>query len=138
MTKKVSIEVNGTSYQVEIISQSRDEVTFQISDRIYKTAFKRSVDLTPSTSKLKINENKNQVEFLPGTDGNLIKAPIPGVITKINVQVGEQIKKGDNLLLLEAMKMQNNIFSPIDAKVLEILVITGEEVSQDKILIKLS
>ncbi|MBP9839345.1 MAG: acetyl-CoA carboxylase biotin carboxyl carrier protein subunit, partial [Proteobacteria bacterium] len=68
----------------------------------------------------------------------LIKAPIPGVITKINVQVGEQIKKGDNLLVLEAMKMQNNIFSPIDAKVLEILVITGEEVSQDKILIKLS
>ena len=66
-----------------------------------------------------------------------ITAFLPGTIAKVFVKKGKKIKKGEKLLILEAMKMKNNIVSSIAGVIDEILVKQGEIVSKDQVLIKL-
>lgn len=72
-----------------------------------------------------------------GPSEQIIKAPIPGMVLKVNVREGAAIVKGDPLLILEAMKMENIIKAPCDCKVTEIFVNEKEAVQQNQPLIKL-
>ena len=60
-----------------------------------------------------------------------IKASMPGLVVKVNVDKGEEVKKGQPLAILEAMKMQNEIKTPDDGKVIEVFVKEGQTVSLD-------
>jgi acetyl-CoA carboxylase biotin carboxylase subunit len=64
-----------------------------------------------------------------------IKAPMPGRIVSIKVQPGDEVKKGDLMLILESMKMENNILSPVDGTVEKVLVVQGEMVDPSTRLI---
>ncbi|MBQ6653661.1 MAG: biotin/lipoyl-binding protein [Prevotella sp.] len=66
---------------------------------------------------------------------NAIKAPLPGVITSIEVTEGQDVNAGDTLLVLEAMKMANNIEAEKTGKVTAILVKQGENVMEDTPLV---
>ncbi len=66
-----------------------------------------------------------------------IKAPMPGLVVKLSVAVGERVKKGQGLLILEAMKMQNEIKSPTDGVVKEIKVSEKQAVEKKHLLMKL-
>ncbi len=68
---------------------------------------------------------------------NDIKAPMPGIIIGIEIKKGDQIKEGDTLLVLEAMKMENAILCPKDATVKSVLINTGDTVEKNKLLIEL-
>jgi pyruvate carboxylase len=63
----------------------------------------------------------------PSNPGH-VGAPIPGAVTAIAVGRGETVKKGDRLLVMEAMKMQTTVYAPIDGKVLDLLVQVGQTV----------
>jgi pyruvate/oxaloacetate carboxyltransferase/biotin carboxyl carrier protein len=67
--------------------------------------------------------------------GNPVKAPMPGMIMAYKVKVGDQVNAGDVVLVLEAMKMENNIPSPVSGKVLEISKSAGDNVSKDEVMI---
>jgi|GEM_PF-346079 len=64
-----------------------------------------------------------------------VLAPIPGVITKVCVMIDEEVKAGQTLVKLEAMKMENDITSLIDGKVKEVAVAEGTEVSDGQFLV---
>ena len=64
-----------------------------------------------------------------------VKAPMPGNIIKVNVKPGDAIKKGDVLLVLEAMKMENDIVAPSDGIVKQVLVTKGSTVDTDQVLV---
>ncbi len=66
---------------------------------------------------------------------NAVKAPLPGVITDIKVNVGDEVKAGDVVVVLEAMKMANNLEAERDGKVTAICVKTGESVMEDTPLV---
>ena len=66
---------------------------------------------------------------------NAVKAPLPGVITSIEVNVGDEVKAGDTVLVLEAMKMANNIEAEKDGKITAILVKPGQNVMEDDALV---
>jgi len=70
-------------------------------------------------------------------DWHKINAFISGTIRKIHVKKGKKIKEGEPLLILEAMKMLNNITSPVDGKVKKVYVKSGEAVSKNQLLIEL-
>ena len=69
----------------------------------------------------------------PGHAGH-VAAPIPGAVTSLLVQEGQQVKKGDRLVVLEAMKMQTTIAAPVDGRVKEICVHAGETVEPKDLL----
>ena len=67
-----------------------------------------------------------------------VTSPMPGVILKIPVEVGQKVAKDDVLIVLEAMKMENEIFAPCDGVVASINVSNGESVEAGKILVTLN
>ncbi len=66
---------------------------------------------------------------------NEIKSHIPGTIIKINVSVGDKVKEGNSLLVLEAMKMQNQIAMPFDGKIKEICIKEGDRIPKNELMI---
>jgi biotin carboxyl carrier protein len=64
-----------------------------------------------------------------------VKAPMPGKILEVLVNVGDQVKEDDELLMLEAMKMENPIYAPGDGAVKEIKVKAGDSVETDQVMI---
>lgn len=68
---------------------------------------------------------------------NEVKAPMPGLILEINVEVGQTVKENDNLLILGAMKMENSFQSPRDGVVKAIAVAVGDAVDKGQLLVEL-
>ena len=66
-----------------------------------------------------------------------IRSFIAGTIQKVNVKEGQQVKKGEKLLILEAMKMKNRVLAPLAGKVTKVYVKEGENVTKNQLLIKL-
>ena len=131
--------IDGKEYQVEItdVVDNKAQVTvngkvFQVEMEAQPEAEKKTVTPLPQTDE--------KVETEPSTTGQVnteqaIKAPLPGVITEIKVSVGDQVKTGDTVVVLEAMKMANNIEAEKDGTVTAICIKQGESVMEDTPLV---
>jgi glutaconyl-CoA decarboxylase len=82
----------------------------------------------------------SQVVEMSGPIGKeeVVRAPIPGKILKVCVKPGDSVKKGDILLILEAMKMENEIFAPISGVVKEVRASTDTQVEFEDALVILA
>ncbi len=116
------------SYQVEIMSANYAEKTFRIRVNNQDFDLKMVDPMDKLLNQLGMQVRSNVVKE--------IKAPMPGLIHDILVNPGQAVKKGDSLLILEAMKMENIIKSPGDAEVKAVLVKQGENVEKNNILIQ--
>ena len=74
----------------------------------------------------------------PVADGTKVTAPMPGTILDIKVAVGDTVKSGQAICVLEAMKMENNIVATSDGQVKTIHVTVGQSVSQEDPLVELA
>lgn len=93
-----------------------------------------TIDTPFAIQRQKMLENKRKMS---GTNVVTIQAPMPGKIIDIAVSNGSQVRSGDTLLLLEAMKMENEILSPIDGKVTVVAVKPNDNVLKDNILVQI-
>jgi biotin carboxyl carrier protein len=119
---------NLASYNVEVISFNRLEKTAEIKvgNNIYTVTAKDQFDILLDQLGLS-NLNAAKVSD--------IKAPMPGLVLKVFVTEGMEIKKGDNLFILEAMKMENIIKSPADVVVKTVKIKPGDKVEKGQILL---
>ena len=132
---KYYVTINNKRYEVEVESGeaaivSTTEIALEVMEK--QASIDRQVAVTTialETIKLtkQIVEESSEVE--------VVRAPMAGGITNINVSVGSSVKIGDTLLLLEAMKMENEITAHVDGIVAEIKVSKGKSVSADDILV---
>ena len=67
---------------------------------------------------------------------NVLKAPMPGLVVKVDVEIGQEVKKGDGLMIVEAMKMENELKASHPGKIKNIKVKQGEPVEKNQILIE--
>lgn len=120
---------NNKGYQVEVISISKEDkmATIQVNGNRYDIELKDQYDtLLENLGMASMNVKKN----------NDYKAQMPGLIIDIRVAVGDEIKKGDPLIVLEAMKMENIIKSSDDVTIKSINVEVGEAVEKKQVLIE--
>ena len=117
------IEINGTSYKVEVEKNIKQTKT----PKLVRTKAIPSTDSHPSVAK-------TSSPSAPKGTGN-IKSPLPGTILDIFVREGDEVKMGQKLLLLEAMKMENNIEADKHGKVISIKKNKGDAVMEGDILI---
>ena len=113
-----SVEVNGTPYTVEL---EKKTVKKQVGSPFKKAAQAGS----PSPSAVAATPVTKQSA---PSSSNAQKSPLPGVILEISCNVGDCVKKGQKLLILEAMKMENNIIADKDGTIQEIKVSKGDSV----------
>ena len=119
------VTVNGTVFQVEIEKQETVKKKPVVAPRPAATATGATVSASkPATA--------------PASAGTtVVKSPLPGSIVKVMVQAGQDIKKGDTLLTMESMKMENVIASEVTGKVKSVLVQPGQNVMQDDKLVEI-
>jgi len=120
---------NNKGYSVEVVTIDKTEkqVTLKINGSLYTYTIKDEMDLLLKKMGLS-NISKPKVSE--------IKAPMPGLVLEVVAKVGDLVKKGDALVILEAMKMENVIKSPIDGEIKAIKVKNGQPVEKNEILIQ--
>lgn len=74
----------------------------------------------------------------PSIKANSIKAPMPGIILSLNVEKNQEVKEGETLLILEAMKMENAISAPKDGIIKSIFIKSGETVDKGELMIEMA
>ena len=128
--RKFKINVNGNQYEVEV-----EEVTNGVSQSspVTKTATKPA-PAKKAAPQPKPVEEKKEVVVSEGEEA--IEAPMPGTILSIDVKEGDMVKSGQVLVILEAMKMENEILAPRDGKVVSIGTTKGASVNTgDKLIV---
>lgn len=110
--RKFIINVNGNSYEVEV-----EEVKGETK--------KESPKAKPAVAP---KETAVQKEVVVSQGQEIVQAPMPGNIWRMEVEEGQEVKEGDLLLILEAMKMENEILAPRAGKIVEIIASEGASV----------
>jgi biotin carboxyl carrier protein len=117
------VEVNGTKYNVSVDKEMQKVKT----PKLVRPVEVPTTDVTPATAKTASPSAPK--------GGGTIKSPLPGVILDVYVKVGDVVKVGQHLIMLEAMKMENNIDSDKDGKIAEVKVHRSDSVMEGDILI---
>ena len=137
--KKFEFTIAGNRYNVEVKDFEDSIATVNVNGTTYEVEVHQEVKKS-KTPKLV----RKPVERQPGegavpqkaTGAGAIKAPLPGNIFKINVAVGDSVAPGDVLMIMEAMKMENNVLAVKGGVVKTIKVEVGDAVLQNDILIE--
>ena len=127
--RKFSITVNGQAYEVEV-EEVHSAMTAGVVSEVY-TASAPVAAPTPATAP----EAPKAAAVAAGAGEHSIDAPMPGKIIKLVASVGQAVKAGDVLLILEAMKMQNEITADADGVVKAFNVSDGQNVKVHESLV---
>lgn len=146
--KKFKFTIEGTSYSVNVKSVEGNQAEIEVNGKNYTVGLEEEVNplKTPILVRKEVvtkpGENKIAAKAAPMPPSNKpsaggIKAPLPGSIIRVVAKVGDTVKEGDLLLVMESMKMENNILSEKSGVIKSISVENGQAVLQDDILMEL-
>ncbi len=149
---KETVTINSTAVNADILQLKNDDFHVLLENKSYRATV-LSIDTAAKEVVVRINGNKYTVgvkdqfdallhqlgmDNLNAAKVNEIKAPMPGLVLKVLVTEGQAIKKGDSLLILEAMKMENSIKAPVDAVIKAIKIKATDKVEKNQVLIQLA
>jgi biotin carboxyl carrier protein len=137
--KKFDFTIRGNKYNVEIKSFEENIADIEVNGTSYKVEVHKEVKTTktPQLVRPEIQKEGSGKIKKKLSSTYVVKAPLPGNIFKVLVKVGDEIKKGDNMLIMEAMKMENNILSEKDGTIKSIKIAEGDAVLQGDSLIEI-
>ncbi len=153
MAKEFSFKINGAEYKcaVEEIEAGLTEVT--VNGKKYTVETEKPVAPAPKAAPAAAPKAAPAPApaaaapkaaapapkaAAPAAAGAQVKSPLPGSVVKVCVNEGQDVKKGDTLLILESMKMENPILAEQDGKVAQVAVAAGQTVMQDDLLVVLA
>ena len=142
--KEYKYIINGTEYQVTIGDIVENIANVTVNGEDYKVEMEKEPE--PEKKKVVVKTGGAAAQAAPAAaaapaasgpvnTSNAIKAPLPGVITDVKVAVGDTVAAGDTVVVLEAMKMANNLDAEKGGKVTAVLVKVGDSVMEDTPLV---
>ncbi|PIF06751.1 MAG: acetyl-CoA carboxylase biotin carboxyl carrier protein subunit [Draconibacterium sp.] len=139
--KKFFFKIKGRQYDVEIKQFEEGVAQVDVNGTVYDVEIegpKKPTSKTPTLVRQRVDNKPSdaKIKTTGGVAGS-IKAPLPGSIIKINVAVGDTVSAGDTVMVMEAMKMENNIQAETAGTVKALKVNVGDTVMQDDVLIEL-
>ena len=120
-SESVELEVNGTPFKVELEQKDKKQIS-----KIQRVSQSASTSSAPKPTVTPPVVSKGS---------NAVNSPLPGVVLEIKVKAGDTVKKGDTIMVLEAMKMENNIQATSDGTVAKVSVEKGASVLEGSELI---
>ncbi|KWW31304.1 MAG: Methylmalonyl-CoA decarboxylase subunit gamma [bacterium P3] len=123
--QEIKLEVNGTSYDVTVDQEMRAKHTTTVINR----------QTTPRVAAAHGDVQRSATPKPSAQSGSKVATPLPGTILDVFVNVGDVVKAGQNVVLLEAMKMENNIEADCDGTVTAVNVRKGDNVLEGDTLI---
>lgn len=139
--KEYKYTINGNKYEVAINSINDNIANVVVNGEEYEVQMEKEPEpvkkkvvvrpvAQPEAETASAPTSTNKVDL-----NNAVKSPLPGVITEIKVKIGDEVKAGDTVVVLEAMKMANNLDAEKSGKVTAVLVKEGESVMEDTPLV---
>ena len=136
--KEYKLNINGNDYQVAVndLNGNRADVTVNGPNYTVTLDQEKAVAAKPVAAAAPAPAQPAPAAAAkPAAGGGAVKSPLPGVILDIKVAVGDAVKVGQRLMVLEPMKMENNVDSDKEGTVAEIRVGTGDSVLEGDVLI---
>lgn len=144
--KKFKFTIQGNKYDVHILNVEDNIAEIEVNGAVYKVEVDKIITQSktpklvrsvavPSTESGKSEQRTSSPTGPKGT--GFVKSPLPGVILEVNVREGDTVKVGTKLLMLEAMKMENNINADKAGVVKSIKVKAGDSVLEGDVLIEI-
>ena len=146
------VRINGNPYKIELLKSYGNNIfSFSINNMLKQIeidlssdnksvisvdGFSYEIDITNETKKL-------LSQYILKTDGGAnsdvvkVNAPMPGMVVKIHVIVGQSVSKGDKIIIIEAMKMENALSSPVSGIIKKIAVSEGTAVEKNALLMEI-
>lgn len=135
--KKYKFKISGNEYGVHIKSIEDNIAQIEVNGTPYKIEIERESKPTKTPTLVRKVVNKQEdIQKKEGGSATPVKAPLPGKILSISVSKGDIVKKGDVLLIMEAMKMENNVLASKDGVVESIKVQPGDNVLEGDVLLE--
>lgn len=140
--KKYKFTISGLDYDVHVKDMEDNLAQVDVNGTIYEVVLQTEVKTTKTPRLI-----RKPVEKLPG-EGQITKkavtgkfevlSPLPGTILKVHVAVGDTVTEGQNVLAMEAMKMENQVQTTKAGEIVAIKVNAGDVVQQDDVLIEIA
>jgi len=134
--KNYKFKINGNSYEVAIDSLDDTNAKVEVNGITYDVVIEQSEkqNTKPARRVAQANQASASASSQGGGDATTVKSPLPGLILDITCSVGDSVSKGQQILVLEAMKMENAINADRDGVIKEIKVTKGETVLEGAVL----
>ena len=140
--KEYRYTIDGNKYEVAINEVNDTTAKVTVNGAEYTVEWEKPVEEKPVVKVQPVAAKPATTAATPAAapaaaavNGHAIKTPLPGVIIDVKVNVGDAVKKGDTVVVLEAMKMENNIKADRDGKVTAVQVAKGDTVADGAVLI---
>jgi biotin carboxyl carrier protein len=125
MVRKYRVTVAGRSYEVEVEELGSQGIAPRSSERVQPASLAASAKTAPSKPR-------------PTEADGVISSPLPGKVLAVKIQVGQKVKRGDLLLVIEAMKMENEIYAGQAGTLRKVHVAAGQNVETGDLLAELT
>lgn len=142
-TRKFSIKINGNDYAVEIAKIGDGVASVDVNGTVYEVEFQseKKVSKTPTlvrTPAYTTEAERPKTTAKPAENTmKVVKSPLPGVILDVHKREGDAVKAGEVVMIMEAMKMENNIVSPIDGTLRSLKVQRNDNVLEGDVLFEI-
>jgi biotin carboxyl carrier protein len=139
--------IEGKEFPYKILSENKNQIVIEIGNRIFNVVYSRkNVDNynivaegqnyeVEVLTELQYKAKELNAERRKNSGITLVKAPMPGLLLKVEVKVGDKISEGSPLFILEAMKMENEIKSETSGTIKEIRAAEGESVEKGAVIL---
>ena len=143
---KFEYKVQGVDYEVEIEEMEGNIAKVSVNGIPFEVELKQPINPAKAITRPKVVApapaaaapaapvSRPAAPAAPAGAGSPVKAPLPGTISSVNVKVGDKVNVGDTVVVLEAMKMQNNIEAENDGEITSVLVKQGDSVMEGTVL----
>lgn len=137
MARRYQITVDGNNFEVDLISRSVDAIEFSIVGVTHKVQIAAPISPLQSAplTGTGVSHAFSSPTISPVPQSGGIVAPMPGIVTKVLVSVGDSVSSGQTLMVIEAMKMENSILSTKSGRIKALEVVTGSEVKKNQLLV---
>ena len=141
--KEIKLEIQGKEYTVVIKEFGSKEATLEVNGKKYIVGLKdlgKELNLGSVKEVIVTNEDSAPIVSAPKTNtpstggSGEVLSPLPGLILNVMVKVGDNVKNGQNIMIMEAMKMENEVQATKDGVIKTINVKNGDNVSEGDIL----
>jgi len=137
--KSYKFKINENGYSVNIKSHEDNVINLEVNGTTYAVVMKQEIKKTKTPTLVRAASKRpaEPLKVNPKSSKTKIVAPIPGVVMSIDVKIGDVLKVGDRMLVLEAMKMENNIVCEKAGTITAMNISVGQQVLQDEVMIEL-
>lgn len=146
---KYQYKVQGVDYNVEIEEVSGNLAKVNVNGIPFEVELQQPINAAQAITRPKVSAPKSTPAAAPSVaapaaapaaapvagNGTSVKSPLPGTITAVNVKVGDKVNNGDTVVVLEAMKMQNNIEAETTGTITSVAVSAGDSVMEGSVLV---